>query len=279
MQALPYGVYPYRELTKAFGASTVQKMVRESVIKQLRRGWYEYGTARSDEIAAASRGGVITCVSALKRHSVWTPEGGALHVRGDSWAVQHRKGPFCRQFGRPGPLEGIVDDVPTALRHAARCLDDEGFVVVCDSVLNKRIMDVEQLEYQFREAPEGILRLLDRVDGRADSGPETMARLRLRSRNVQLEIQVQIDGVGRVDLLVGKYLIIEIDGFEFHSTRESFQKDRTRDAEAFDRGYWTLRFTYDDIVFRWPATEQVILNAVRDGLHLRCFRGGSGRAA
>lgn len=267
MNSLPDGVYPYRELIATFGRTDLDRLIRSGMIRPVRRGWYAAGNPPDADVAAVQRGGVISCVSALNRRGVWTPEDHRLHVRGNSTAVRTRKGPFCTQFRRPEPEQGLVDDIPTALRHAARCLDDEGFVVVCDSILNRRLMTMEQIEYQFRDAPGRIQKLLDRCDGHAESGPETMTRFRLRSMNIGVRIQVEIDGVGRIDLVVGEWMTIEIDGWEFHGTRPYFQSDRTRDNALLALGYYPLRFTYDDIVFRWEDTKATILAAIRAGAH------------
>ena len=39
-------------------------------------------------------------------------------------------------------------------------------------------------------------------------------------------------------------LIVETDGFEFHSGRTAFERDRARDAEHQARGFRVLRFTW-----------------------------------
>ncbi|MCF8609650.1 endonuclease domain-containing protein [Gordonia sp. HY285] len=275
MITIPSGVYRTRQLADLVGRTGLRAMLTSGDARLLRFGWYEVGTGRRDEVEAVRRGGVLSCVSALRRHGVWVPDHHDLHVRGNSSAVRTRPGPFCREFRRPSP-EGpaAVDDLDIAVRHAARCLDDEGTVVVFDSILNKQLMSWDELQYQFRDAPEYMHGRLAKCDGAADSGPETMARLRLRRQNIKLRIQVKIDGLGRVDMLVGKYLIIEIDGWEWHSDRRQFQKDRTRDAIAHELGYYPLRFTYDDIVFDWDRTNARILTAIRAGAHLRSFLPG-----
>ena len=53
--------------------------------------------------------------------------------------------------------------------------------------------------------------------------------------------------IGRweVDALYPEHrLAIEIDGFRYHSTRASFERDRRKDAELTALGYRVLRFTY-----------------------------------
>jgi very-short-patch-repair endonuclease len=43
-------------------------------------------------------------------------------------------------------------------------------------------------------------------------------------------------------------VVVEVDGFAFHSTREAFERDRRRDARLLAAGYRVVRFTYRQIV-------------------------------
>jgi len=56
--------------------------------------------------------------------------------------------------------------------------------------------------------------------------------------------------VGRVDLLVDGWLIVECDSEQFHGTWTVHKKDRRRDMAALDRGYATLRLLAEDILYR-----------------------------
>jgi very-short-patch-repair endonuclease len=38
-------------------------------------------------------------------------------------------------------------------------------------------------------------------------------------------------------------LVIEVDGYAFHSTRTAFERDRRRDTELLGAGYRVLRVT------------------------------------
>jgi very-short-patch-repair endonuclease len=52
-----------------------------------------------------------------------------------------------------------------------------------------------------------------------------------------------------VDLLwPDQRLVLEIDGFAFHSTREAFERDRRRDAQLHAHGYRVMRVTWRQIV-------------------------------
>jgi very-short-patch-repair endonuclease len=61
--------------------------------------------------------------------------------------------------------------------------------------------------------------------------------------------------IGRflVDFLwVESQLIVEVDGYEFHGARDSFESDRARDADLAVQGYRVVRFTYRQVT-REPA--------------------------
>jgi very-short-patch-repair endonuclease len=43
-------------------------------------------------------------------------------------------------------------------------------------------------------------------------------------------------------------VVVEVDGYEFHSSRQPFERDRIRDAELQAAGYGVLRVTWRQIV-------------------------------
>ena len=62
------------------------------------------------------------------------------------------------------------------------------------------------------------------------------------------ETNVRIDG-HEVDLVWrGAKLVAEIDGYAFHSSRNSFERDRSRDALLAGGGWRVVRFTWRQIV-------------------------------
>ncbi|MBB2976398.1 very-short-patch-repair endonuclease [Microbacterium endophyticum] len=133
----------------------------------------------------------------------------------------------------------IVD----GLAAAARCQAPRATVATFDSALHLGFVDEQGLDDVFAALPARYrpLRLL--IDGRAESGAETLLRLILRSLGCKVELQVVIDGVGRVDLLVDGWLIIECDSEEFHSGWRYQERDRLRDLASAERGYTVLRPT------------------------------------
>ena len=62
------------------------------------------------------------------------------------------------------------------------------------------------------------------------------------------KVGVWIEGVGEVDMIILDFIVIEVDGWAFHSSKEQREKDLKRDRELLRRGYVVLRFTYDDVM-------------------------------
>ncbi|GAB2667513.1 hypothetical protein GCM10027169_31850 [Gordonia jinhuaensis] len=250
--------------------SELRQGLRRGNLTKLRHGWYASADADPQVVAAVSRGGVLSCVSALRAHGVWVPEHPrGVHARAKPSIMRSNPKNFCRQHWSPEPESGAVDDVPTALRHAVRCLDDEGIVVVCDSLLNSGMMTADQLQATLSRAPVRIRRLLDKCDATAQSGTETMARLRFRARGLRVRTQVHIPTIGIVDMLIGESLIFECDGRQYHADDEQFERDRERDRRAVAMGYSRIRGTYRQVVHRWDEVDADVMAIVRRGDHLR----------
>ena len=266
-----HGVASWRILQAAgMTRAELRQAVRAGTLRPVRRGWYATDSAHHLVVQAVSAGGVLSCVSALALRGVWIPETcrNTTHVRATETAHRTSKTRFCRQHGRPQAEDGSVDDVPTSLRHAIRCLDEESIVIMLDSILNLRLLSFEEITELLRDCPGDVRALLDKTD-RAESGTETMVRLRLRARNLGLTPQVTIPGIGRVDFLVGHRLIIEVDGAAFHLSAHQYERDHHRDLVAHALNYIPLRLTYAQVVYEWEECESMILAITRRREHLR----------
>ena len=264
------------------GATRRAEMIACGGLFRVRRGWFRYPDANADVLHAVELGGAVSCVSALHLLGVWTaPEWrrteGRLHMRGSARARRAHPNTFCRGFGKPTPPTQSIDGVAAALECALCCFSDEIGVVFIDSVIHRKLMTKKQVENLLATAPRRIRRLLERHD-KAESGTETMVRLRLRARGVRMAPQVKIPGLGRVDFLVGKRLIIEVDSRAFHDTEDSFERDRERDLKAAALGYITIRVTYKQVMHGWAAKEKEILKVIRRREHLRRLPAGTPEA-
>jgi len=134
-----------------------------------------------------------------------------------------------------------------AAAQAVLCQEARAAVATLDSLLHLKLLSEDDLDAMFRALPARTQVLRRLVDGRAESGGETLLRLILRTLPVDVRTQVTIARVGRVDFLVDGWLIIECDGREFHQGWDKQQEDRRRDVEAAAQGYVTVRFVAADV--------------------------------
>lgn len=253
----------------------VQRLTEAGRLVRLRPGWLSLPGADPAVVRAVSLGGVLSCVSALAWHGVWVPEHNQLHLRrtgAGRLSPLHVGG--VRDCGRPAPTPSAVDPLAVALRNSTSCLTAEGFVVVLDSILNLRLMGRANLIEVLAPLPGRQRRLLEKCD-RSEAGTESMVRLRLRSKGVKVRSQVSIPGVGRVDLLVGDCLVIEVDSREHHTKGPAYEADRERDRRLTARGYRVVRLTYQQVVHDWARVEADLLRMIRQDLHgARAARDG-----
>jgi very-short-patch-repair endonuclease len=91
-------------------------------------------------------------------------------------------------------------------------------------------------------------KVLDLVDGTADSAIEVVARLLFRGEGIYTETQVELPGIGCVDFLLEGFLIVEIDGGS-HLEPRQVKKDRSRNNASTLSGYSVLRYGYADVVY------------------------------
>ena len=142
-------------------------------------------------------------------------------------------------------------DAVVALRHAGSCLPRLGFVAAVDATLNRGLVDRSRLGEAAGPAVDASW-LTAVVDARSESPAETFARVPLVERGFRVASQVDFERIGRVDLVVADAVVVETDGFAFHSSREAFEADRSRDRALRLLGFSVLRYTASQ-VFRDPV--------------------------
>jgi very-short-patch-repair endonuclease len=70
-------------------------------------------------------------------------------------------------------------------------------------------------------------------------------------------------GPYEVDFLWRRHnLVVEIDGFAFHSSRSAFERDRARDADLIAAGFRVIRVTWHQVTRRPEATAALISRAL-----------------
>ena len=84
---------------------------------------------------------------------------------------------------------------------------------------------------------------------------------------VKVRAQVEIDGVGRVDLVVGDCLVVQCDRKRHHSNRYTYEQDRRRDLALRDLGFTVTQLSYKQIWDQWEATQQSLRRQIRRHEH------------
>jgi very-short-patch-repair endonuclease len=150
----------------------------------------------------------------------------------------------------PAEHDGVATGLLRTVVDCARELPLREAVVICDAALRVGLGLAQLTEAVRRLRGPGATaarRALALCDPSAESALESCARLLLVGLG-QVQPQVCIPGVGRVDFLVDGWLVVEVDGFEFHSSRQEYREDRRRANALAARGFVVLRFSYEDVV-------------------------------
>jgi hypothetical protein len=133
----------------------------------------------------------------------------------------------------------------------------EEAVVAGDSALRQELLPVDELTIRLSQtwgrraaAARAVAAAVDPLSG---SVLETLLRLTLHGAGLRpLPQHLIVDGhgafVARVDFCWPEQrLVVEADGFAFHSDRAAYRRDRERLNELERLGWRVLRFTWEDV--------------------------------
>ena len=165
------------------------------------------------------------------------------------------------------PLRTVVD--------LCRSLPLTHGVAAADSALRRRLVTAAALVAAAAELAPAVGRpqvreALTRVDPLSGSILESLCRLVLEDAGLRpFETQHVVgddrDPIGRVDFAWPEQrLVVEVDGFAFHSDRVAYRSDRRRGNALVLAGWRVLRFTWEDVV----GAPQVMVAVVRHALGL-----------
>jgi very-short-patch-repair endonuclease len=123
-------------------------------------------------------------------------------------------------------------------------------------LVRKRDLLHQLAKHPRRAGTRSLRRLLD--DGPAVTRSEAERRLLKLIRAAELpipDVNVWVAGI-EVDFFWPEHkLVVETDGFRYHSSRRAFERDRGRDAALAACGYAVIRITWRQLV---DAPEAVI---------------------
>jgi very-short-patch-repair endonuclease len=242
-----------------------------------RKGLYALPTLAPDIAEALSHCGMAACVTAARAMGLWVLDEPVERVH--VWVrAEHRPtrvaiepgadAESCCVFHRdsavdPASLTSV--GILHCLVQLLRCRGEETFFAALESALRQRLIGPADRDRLRASVPSGHRWLVDFARTDADSGLESLLRLRLHRCGLSLASQVPIPGVGIVDFVIGDCLILEADGGTHDGPAR--HSDRVRDAVAASLGFITLRFDYAMIVHDWPLVEAAVLSAVGRNLH------------
>lgn len=265
-----HGVVRRRVLAKA-GVSrrVLRRLLRDGVLVLLTPDVFapagEPAVGRELAAAAAALDGVVSGASAALRwgwsllqepadHQVTVPKDrGGRELAG----VRVRRRDLLA--GEYVERDGVW--VTTPLRTAMDCARDlprHEAVVAVDSALRSKQVTLEELLGALAALPRGpgrrrVAEVLSLVDPASGSVLESVCRLVLVDAGLppeatQLVVRNGRVVIGRVDFAwPSAWLVVEVDGFEFHSDRRRYRDDRRR-STALGRAGWTvLRFSWEDV--------------------------------
>lgn len=258
------------------GRAELARLLREGRLWRARQGWYVARGTAPAILQAVRVGGVLTCERALTAHSLWSAPQAGVHVRVHHSACRLRTPRDSRRRLTSQPdhtavvhwsresidstrvLAGPLD----ALDDYFACADRDHALGALDSLIRLDRRRASALCDRF-----GVHEW-EGVDGGCESGIETIFYVRMLRLGVFPHRQVPLPGVGRVDFLLGRSLVVEVDGRTFHDLEASFESDRTRDAAISDGGRRALRFSHDQVLKRWVEVERAVRAALARGDHL-----------
>lgn len=267
-------------LAEGLTSRGIARAVGSGHLIRARRDRYLPGDTPDAVVRAVRVGGRLTCLSLLQLHGVFVLSNSLLHVHLAPDATRLRaphsraerlrpsRSPTTRLHWRILPAStgaATCVDITVALAHAVRCQPPRAAVASIDSALNMGLLSVEGVSEVFALLPAKYRVLQRLVDGRAQSGPETLVRLMLLGLGFTADLQVRIDDVGFVDLVVGGWLVIECDSREFHSDWTQQLKDYRRDLELAKQGYFVLRLTAEDILYRPESVVAALRGVLTSG--------------
>jgi len=217
-------------------------------------------------VLACGSGALLSHISAAVLHRLLSSAQATIDVTVQRRAGRSRPGIRIHRSTCLIPVDRTsVDGIPCT--SISRTLLDLAGVVhrralerACDQAEVLRVLDMNAMRDLLarREGHPGVRRLRT-VLGTGHVG-ESITRTKLEERFLRLcrvselplpEVNVWMTLGGEemeVDFLWRKHrVVVEVDGFATHGTRQSFQRDRRRDRLLSLAGWQVIRFTWDDV--------------------------------
>lgn len=208
-----------------------------NAVSRVARGVYILPGADPQLIAIRSLPAEPACVTAAHFRGLWVLETpGQPHI-----GITHSRsypGFVCHRSPAPPTLMDIVIQ-------SLRCLPEPEGLIVAESAVVLKGLPLSGLRQRLQGRNDAReRRIVAGIVPQSQSIIECLARFLLRRAGFHVESQVNIPGMGHLDLMVDGRLGIETDGAAFHMDRTSFEEDRRRWNVTTRMGIPTLIVSY-----------------------------------
>ncbi|MDH6181843.1 very-short-patch-repair endonuclease [Microbacteriaceae bacterium SG_E_30_P1] len=266
-------------VARGFSGYGLTRAVRAGIIQRIRRSRYALNDLDSTLKLAIQHGGVLGSLSAARLYGLWVGLDDRIHI---SWRSHGNVAKPARViFGtRPEVLhhwhvaaevsDSLLAVTPReALAQVLRTESRQLAVACADSAIRQGVLSDRDVRELFRSMPREIAEWERFIDGRSDSGLESMVRIWLIDRGIPFIFHKRIPGIGEVDFLIGRSLVFETDGGQFHDSARDAERDAVRNTRAAARGYITLRARYRMVMFAPHEWQRPLLEHLARGDHKR----------
>lgn len=247
----------------------VRTAIRRGRLMRVRSGVVARPDCDPSILRAAAVGGRLAGASAARYHGFWSPPRARLVVevpRGkhvEPGATTVIRGPAGRaRFGVSSPAELVAQILRTEPTPFA--------VATLDSILRSSALSLIDLELAAAWLPPALRDVLRLVDGRAESGTESVVRVVLALAGIHAvpQVRVPFSDLERVDLVIGDRLVLECDSHRHHSSPTDLDRDADRDLLLTALGFHVVRIRYRAAMFDPAAVLSAVHGVVDAGLHL-----------
>lgn len=249
----------------AVGAEAIKHRVRTGRLHRVHLGVYALGrppqSALEHAAAAVLACGPGAALSHLSALALWGLRG-RWPPRFDVTVARDRR-PKAIRVHRPVGLIGRdfrrhlrirVTSPARTLLDCAPLLDDKALARAVNDARLSNHLRLSQLADVIERSPNhpGRIRLAPLADPAGgptrsqfeDAFPAFCAAHRLPPPLMSTKVcGYEVDA-----LFGGEKLIVELDGWKYHSTRRAFESDRNRDADMLAAGYGTVRITWERLM-------------------------------
>lgn len=272
-------------VSRGHSTRSIGRAIEKGTLLRVCQGWVATRDASQLSIIAVANRGKLSGSTALYSRGTWDGVSGRISIQrapNSHGAVRRLAVPIAGFIPPRHPKRGVdtawrierwidpaeppwrVSVIDALLDIASRATTNQ-FVACLESAVHEGTLSRAAIPTLFSFLPQRLQHLVAELDFGAGSGLESLTRVGLKPHVQSIETQVAIPGIARsgswgwVDLLLDKWLVIELDGDEWHDP----VADRLRNQLLVQQGYRWHRFGYDQVINRWADVEATVLELLK----------------